>query len=238
VARCLLRLLARGVAAQEASMRKLLSVALITALAGTGLGLAIGAATFVGSDGAESDPVGEHASSDRIEVATTDPSSPVVAPTVTAPPIARPLEHAEDGHVTLATIAQSRSLPTVLDEHPSDRDIDFEDVDSALRVRRLTITSAIHDREPEDDLTTLHAGDHDRVYAFLELENRGDETTVVVTFERDDGTITGDVELDIPANVGRWRTWAFTRHLTPGQWRAVVRDSERFVISDQSFDVE
>jgi hypothetical protein len=148
--------------------------------------------------------------------------------------VARAAEPTDGGHIALATITPSRAITTVLDPRPSD----VEDTDSPLRIRRLTITSAIHDREPEDDLDSLHAGDHDRVYAFLDLENRGDDTTVIVTFERDDGTITGDVELDIPANVARWRTWAFTRHLTPGHWRAVVRDTEGFVVSDQAFDVE
>lgn len=110
---------------------------------------------------------------------------------------------------------------------------------AAIRVRRLVITRGIEEREPLEPIDTMSLGEHERVYAFLDLVNRGAEGSVVVTFERDGGIAHGQVELEVPAHAGRHRTWAFTRGVRRvGQWRAIVRDHEGAALAEQAFLVE
>lgn len=110
---------------------------------------------------------------------------------------------------------------------------------AGVTVRRMAVTRTIEGREPVDGGTTFVAS-HDKLYAFVDIRNEGDELEIVhVTFERPDGRTTGHVELDIPANVGRWRTWAFTRHAQmPGDWVAVLATDDGVVIGRVPFSVE
>ena len=107
-----------------------------------------------------------------------------------------------------------------------------------LRVRSL-VTRGIAGDEPDGFIGTMAVGEHERVFAFVELANAGGAGSVVVTFERDGATPTGNVELDVPERVGRWRTWAFSRGVTSaGEWRAVVRDVDGRLLAEETFVVE
>jgi hypothetical protein len=51
--------------------------------------------------------------------------------------------------------------------------------------------------------------------------------------------VSGGVELEIPASVPRWRTWAYTRHAkTPGLWRVEIRDDEGTLMGALPFEIE
>lgn len=93
-----------------------------------------------------------------------------------------------------------------------------------LKVKRLVVASGVQNREPVGASDTFEAGD-ERVYAFVELANRSSHDGGVVLVFENGTTRAGLVELDVPADVGRWRTWGYTRGLRqPGTWNVVVRE--------------
>jgi hypothetical protein len=107
-----------------------------------------------------------------------------------------------------------------------------------LAIRRMTLTHGIEDHEPIDDASIFEATD-ERVFAFVELANPGDEErSLDVTFESAART-SGHVTLRVPAHMPRYRTWAWTRGAhAPGEWTAVVRDEDGRVLSRETFAVQ
>jgi hypothetical protein len=106
-----------------------------------------------------------------------------------------------------------------------------------LTLRRLVVATDVADHEPVGASDTI---DHDaeRVYAFIDAQNPGDEATLVVTFTSDDGAHTvGHVDVSVPAHTSRWRTWAYSRHLSPGLWHAEVRTTDGRLVDDHAFEV-
>lgn len=106
-------------------------------------------------------------------------------------------------------------------------------------VRRLAVATAISDREPVGVGTTF-ASDNERLFAFIEASNVGGEPTdLVVTFRSDEGEEVGFANVTIPADVSRWRTWAWSRHVhAPGTWTAVIRTADGVELARQRFEVE
>jgi len=95
-----------------------------------------------------------------------------------------------------------------------------------LKVRRLVVASGVENREPVGSSDAFRAGD-DRVYAFVEMANRSSHDGGIVIVFENGSTRTGMVELEIPGDVGRWRTWGYTRALRqPGTWNVVVREQD------------
>ena len=94
-----------------------------------------------------------------------------------------------------------------------------------LRIKRLVLSRSIKQREPVVALSQVAAGT-DPLYAFVEVENRSAyEGAIVISFEKE-GTRTGNIELNVPANQARWRTWGFSRGVRePGEWSVVVRSA-------------
>jgi hypothetical protein len=110
---------------------------------------------------------------------------------------------------------------------------------SALKVKRLVVTTGVEDREPLKSGDALPA-DGSAIYAFAELANPvGSSENVRITFERKGGAErVGDVTLPIPANTSRYRTWAFTRYIrTPGVWEAVLWSESGVELERTSFEV-
>ena len=107
-----------------------------------------------------------------------------------------------------------------------------------VTLARLAVATGIENREPVNASQEI-AADAERVYAFLELRNAGDDQrTVVVTFERPDRTVTGDVELTVPAHAPRWRTWAWSRYVrAEGEWKAIVRTPDGELLGRIPFTV-
>ncbi len=110
---------------------------------------------------------------------------------------------------------------------------------SVVGVRRLIVAESVENREPVDSAESFNS-DHERLFAFVEATNSGgDATELIVTFEDEEGNEVGDIALDVPANVSRWRTWAWTRHARePGVWHVIVRTPAGEEISRQRFEIE
>ena len=110
--------------------------------------------------------------------------------------------------------------------------------DGKLTVRRFVLAGGVKDREPVDPGTRFKGGAR-KVYAFVEVENRGGAPAeIVVEFEPPGGgTPHGDVTLAVgPA--ARWRTWAYTRTASAaGSWTAVVKNKKGDVLARAPFEV-
>ena len=106
----------------------------------------------------------------------------------------------------------------------------------APQVSRLVIASDIKEREPVE---LTDAKIEEPVVAFVELKNSEEEEMgVVVTFEHAGGTKVGFVELTVPGNSPRFRTWARTRNIkTPGEWTAIVTSKSGEELARKTFQV-
>jgi hypothetical protein len=110
------------------------------------------------------------------------------------------------------------------------------DLAGTLTVKRLSMTSEIKDREPvATESFTLGEGG---VLAFVEMSNTAAvDQTILVTFERDEKKV-GFVELTVPANQKRWRTWGQTKNIrSAGEWTVVVSTKEGTELSRTTFAV-
>ncbi|XXT20689.1 DUF2914 domain-containing protein [Sorangium sp. So ce429] len=108
-----------------------------------------------------------------------------------------------------------------------------------LKVKRLVVAAGVKDREPVAPGTTFRAPETERLYAFIELENRSDvEGEVTVAFvPPDGGAPVGNVTLGVGPSP-RWRTWAFTRGARKaGEWTAVVRSETGEELARAPFEV-
>ena len=82
--------------------------------------------------------------------------------------------------------------------------------------------------------------EHEKVYAFVEVSNESEsDKSLFVHFIGPKGKVSGGIELEIPASVPRWRTWAYTRHFdAPGLWRVEIRDEDGSLLGALPFEVE
>ncbi len=99
-------------------------------------------------------------------------------------------------------------------------------------VARTVITTAIVDREPVDDLTTVPASDSSAIF-FTELSNM-EGTTITHLWK-----FNGEVMAEVKFNVGgpRWRVWS-SKNLMPewnGEWNLEVLDDSGSVVAQKSF---
>ncbi|MGK4007592.1 DUF2914 domain-containing protein [Sorangium sp. So ce1036] len=108
-----------------------------------------------------------------------------------------------------------------------------------LTVKRLVVAEGVENREPVEPGTTFSVPATERIYAFVELENRG-ESAGEVTVEfvpPDGGEPVGNVTLGVGVSP-RWRTWAFTRGARKvGEWTALVRSETGEVLASAPFEV-
>ena len=106
-----------------------------------------------------------------------------------------------------------------------------------LTVKRFVVASEIENREPVT-LESVELGQLP-LFAFAELANAGGRDQVVITFEREGSSETvGHVELSVPAEMRRWRTWGKTNLITkPGRWSAVLRDQSGKELARTPFEV-
>ncbi len=91
--------------------------------------------------------------------------------------------------------------------------------------------------EPVDPASSF-ALDGRPIVAFVEMENRTrDDAQIVITFEKP-GETAGHIELGVPANQARWRTWGRTQGVKDaGDWVAVVRTSDGTELARAPFEV-
>ena len=108
-----------------------------------------------------------------------------------------------------------------------------------LTIRRLITAPAVEHREPVAASSLFGRGE-ERVYAFLEVSNQSDlGQTLLVHFIGPEQQVSGGIELEIPAAVPRWRTWAHTGHARePGLWRVEIRSTDGTLLGALPFEVE
>jgi hypothetical protein len=114
-----------------------------------------------------------------------------------------------------------------------------EPLDAAARVTRLSVSRGVERRQPVGEAERFERGSYERLYAYLEVDNRGEPGAVVVSFvPPGGGAERGRVRLDVGASP-RFRTWAYSRAVDlPGRWAAVVRSLDGRELARTSFDVE
>lgn len=99
-------------------------------------------------------------------------------------------------------------------------------------VTRAVITSAIKDREPVDDLTTV-GSDVSQVYLFTEL--RGMQGERITHRWQHDGQVVSEVGFDVKGQ--RWRVWS-NKTLpagSSGAWKVDVVNSAGEVLTSREF---
>jgi hypothetical protein len=139
-----------------------------------------------------------------------------------------------------ASPATSAPSPAAADKAPSEAPRrGSKSADDSLIVKRLVVARGVKNREPVDPTTTFDGATTHKVYAFVEVENRGSEPgEILVEFEPPGG---GGAHGDITLAVGaapRWRTWAYTRTVnTPGSWTAVVKNKRGEALARAPFEV-
>jgi hypothetical protein len=221
--------------------RKMVLGAVVVGLVGTGLGAMIGVtiadrvATPVEAPTAQiTERRVQGSSEDEVAMVSTLPTR---ASTARAEHVATP------SSTTSEARRESERLPSpsLVREARTHR-VDGTRGGEGLRVRRLLVATGIEDREPTG-VSDAFDGEDARLYAFVDLANRGDATEVDVSFEPEvvshDAHLSGLVTLEVPGEVGRHRTWAWSRGVhAPGRWSVVVRDLEGHELARTPFTIE
>lgn len=150
-----------------------------------------------------------------------------------------PVPELDEGLTTVTPSPRPQPEPVLVEEEPIDPFAPDLETRGSVRVRRLIVATGIAAHEPTGAADELVIGAQPRVYAFVDAVNEtGDPVALNVTFEPETGERAGHVALDVPANVRRFRTWAWTRHVyTTGRWHAVVRGPDGHVLARRAFDV-
>ncbi|MBN8614109.1 MAG: hypothetical protein J0L92_26155 [Deltaproteobacteria bacterium] len=217
--------------------RKLGLSALVLSLLGAGAGVGV-AVTHVADRSVEAPlaQITERRERDarEDEVAMVSTRAPSAAPSVAA----RPAPTIETRDAVEAERLPSPSTTRMARSRSLDGSRDAE----GLRVRRLVVATGIESREPTGVADTFD-GEAERLYVFVDLANRGDATEVELSFEPEhesrDAHVTGLVTLEVPGDVGRHRTWAWSRNVhASGTWFAVVRDLEGHELAREAFTIE
>jgi hypothetical protein len=130
----------------------------------------------------------------------------------------------------------------VFDELPAQEPDAFEpqlESHDGLSIQRLVTAPDVEHREPVAASSVF--GHHDeKVVAFVELSNGSEEDkSVLVHFIGPEGRVSGGIELRVPAQSPRWRTWAYTRNAKkPGLWRVEIRSLDGTLLGALPFEVE
>ena len=100
-------------------------------------------------------------------------------------------------------------------------------------VSRATITSAIEEREPVDQIAEL-ANDVSKIYFFTEI--KGMEGHTLIHRWQKDGEVMADVSFTIGGN--RWRVWSSKNLLADalGEWTVTVVDEGGKVLATETFN--
>lgn len=110
----------------------------------------------------------------------------------------------------------------------------------ALAVKKIVIGTGVEKsaRAPVGVAESFKQGEFEKLYAFVELENKGEEAEVVVSFDPpSDQPDKGNVRLAVGTSP-RWRTWATSRGIDErGTWTAVVSTADGRELARESFEV-
>jgi hypothetical protein len=170
----------------------------------------------------------QKASGEAAEVRVVEVPVGCVAPAAAAPaPAADP------------ALAAKYAVPTSKSEPAKSAPVKKAD-GSALKVKKLVVATDIErsKRQPSGEASSFKKGEFDKLYAFLEVENPGDEADVVVSFDPPSNkSETGNIELAVGRSPG-WRTWGFSRAFDEtGSWTAIVRTKDGKELARTEFEV-
>lgn len=166
-------------------------------------------------------------------------ASPAAAVAVTLPdtPSAVVVESPQVEVVAPAAVEPKTTTPSVSERVQARVQASLDKGLRALKIKRLVVTQAVEDREPVAVGNVV--APETPVIAFLEVASgSAEEQQVVVTFEHEAGEQAGLVNLSVPGNKPRWRTWGRTYNINrDGRWTAVVRDSRGEELGRTEFTV-
>jgi hypothetical protein len=110
-----------------------------------------------------------------------------------------------------------------------------EATSTALSLTRFELATGVEEREPVGVGAEFAAGT--KVYAFLDVNNASDATELVVTFEREGGSKSPGVTLNVPSGK-RYRTYAFFSHtLKAGNYKCVITGKDGNVVAEKAFAI-
>lgn len=181
-----------------------------------------------GEQGARPAAQGRSADAPTAASPTSVAAAPSAAPRETAcPALPAPAETARAA-ATPAKAAPAKTAPAKT-----------ATAEGKLAVKRLVVAQGIKGREPVDAASSFSTKEADKIYAFVEIENK-DRTAseITVSFEPPSGGPShGNIKLAVGGEP-RWRTWAFTRTARAvGAWTAVVKDSHGEVLARTPFEI-
>jgi hypothetical protein len=165
------------------------------------------------------------------------PAAPGAQPTATQPVAAQPATAQPAASTTASASAKPPSPEPSRTAAAPQREATLSG-DSHLTVKRFVIAKGVKNREPVAPTTTFK-GEPQKIYAFVEVENKDrSPAEIVVEFEPPGGGAPhGDVKLAVGA-APRWRTWAYTRTAsTAGSWTAVIKNKKGDVLARAPFEV-
>lgn len=175
--------------------------------------------------------------SDVVEKTTAE--KPVLTSTTPVPPSTVEETPRVDIETEKAELRETVPQPKAVEEPaaPSFEPI-VESVDG-LTIRRFVTTSEIVKREPVAPGASFGTDD-EKIYAFIEASNESTlDKTVIVHFIGPETTVSGGIELQVPASAPRWRTWAYTRYAKkPGLWRVEIRDLDGNLLGALPFEIQ
>jgi len=132
----------------------------------------------------------------------------------------------DQGPVSAKSVSQTSSLTEIAANE-----------DGVPFVKRLVIARGVEDREPLP-LTEGVAGES--VTAFVELKHLAEtDSEVLITFEHESGKKVGFIQLPVPKESPRYRTWGRTQNIQDaGEWTAVVTTRAGEELSRAQFTVQ
>ncbi len=155
-----------------------------------------------------------------------------------------PLERASSSEPTFtSTVAPvpKPAIPKPVASEPKADGVLYEPTlqsNDGITIHRLITAPEVEGREPLA-ASAVFGHYEEKIYAFLDVSNESSEAkTVTVFFVGPSGKISGGVELVVPPNVPRWRTWAYTRFADEvGLWRVEVRSPAGALLGALPFEV-
>lgn len=172
---------------------------------------------------------------DREEKAARPTPTPVqtVAPAPTQPVAANPAP---------VVVAVATAVPTATPQPKAARPVKAKPKGDGkeLAVKKLVLATDVEKgaRTPVGVSSSFKKGEFERIFAFLEVANPGDESEVVVSFDPpSDDPAKGLVRLAVGSSP-RWRTWATSRGIDePGTWTAIVSAPDGRELARETFEV-
>jgi hypothetical protein len=88
-----------------------------------------------------------------------------------------------------------------------------------------------------EEKTTFSRTDN-RLYCWLVLSNLADDETRVKLFWKHDGKVVSDIDLRVGKRTSHWRTWAYIKPHSVGQWEVELQDLSGRIVGTGAFTVE